>query len=268
LTTTTENYVKVNGSNSGRVAESSQLYIEPPFAIKPAYIVLAGLGGGCILLVIIGVIVICTYPLKRDPSNGVKKEKVKKEKKEKVKHKNSGELHTRRPKTLSEEEEIGMNTMPSNGYNAAAEATTASTYDKHNSYNDTMEKRNSVSSNNNSGVVNPDPSGDHDSYAHGGNEDTYNKSQRDSDPYNKSQRDSDPYNKSQRDSNPYNKSQHESDPYNKSQRDSYVNTDERPTSYSNDDKHSEADQHSNAEENNEYNSAHDNAAYDNNENYD
>jgi len=33
------------------------------FAIKPAYIVLAGLGAGCILLVLIAICVICCYPM-------------------------------------------------------------------------------------------------------------------------------------------------------------------------------------------------------------
>ena len=32
-------------------------------AIKPAYIVLAGLGGGCLLLVLTAVIILCEYPL-------------------------------------------------------------------------------------------------------------------------------------------------------------------------------------------------------------
>lgn len=32
-------------------------------AIKPTYIVLAGLGGGCLLLVLTAVIILCQYPL-------------------------------------------------------------------------------------------------------------------------------------------------------------------------------------------------------------
>jgi len=35
-------------------------------AIKPAYIVLAGLGGGCIVLVITAVVILCVYPLHKN----------------------------------------------------------------------------------------------------------------------------------------------------------------------------------------------------------
>ena len=38
-------------------------------AIRPAYIVLAGLGAGNILLVIVAVIIICRYPLNRSKLN-------------------------------------------------------------------------------------------------------------------------------------------------------------------------------------------------------
>jgi hypothetical protein len=37
-----------------------------PQAIRPAYIVLAGLGGGCILLVITAIVILCLYPLHRN----------------------------------------------------------------------------------------------------------------------------------------------------------------------------------------------------------
>lgn len=36
-----------------------------PLAIKPAYIVLAGVGGGCILLVITAVVILCEYSLNK-----------------------------------------------------------------------------------------------------------------------------------------------------------------------------------------------------------
>ena len=86
---------------------ASYLYIKGQ-AIKPAYIVLAGLGAGCILLVIIAVVVLCTYPLRGDRETSYHEKKPKKQKK----HKNQqGELHTRRPKTLTEEEHIGMSTV-------------------------------------------------------------------------------------------------------------------------------------------------------------
>lgn len=39
-------------------------YASYPMTIKPAYIVLAGLGGGCLLLVLIAVIILCQYLLR------------------------------------------------------------------------------------------------------------------------------------------------------------------------------------------------------------
>jgi hypothetical protein len=43
--------------------------------MRPAYIVLAGLGGGCILLIIVAVFIICSYPIQDDMHNSSKKPK-------------------------------------------------------------------------------------------------------------------------------------------------------------------------------------------------
>jgi hypothetical protein len=97
-------------------------------AIKPAYIVLAGLGAGCILMVIVAIIVICNYPLKGGKGGGGTRifRKTKKTKAAKVS--NNGELHTRRPKTLNEEN-VDMGTLSAR-----------QKYDDHNTFNSHKER--------------------------------------------------------------------------------------------------------------------------------
>jgi len=40
-------------------------------AIRPAYIVLAGLGAGNLLLVVVAIVIICSYPLNRENKQGI-----------------------------------------------------------------------------------------------------------------------------------------------------------------------------------------------------
>lgn len=42
-------------------------------AIKPTYIILAGVGGGCLLLVLTAVIILCQYPLSDGEDDGLLK---------------------------------------------------------------------------------------------------------------------------------------------------------------------------------------------------
>lgn len=119
------------------VDNAAEMSLVDAHAIKPAYIVLAGLGAGCILMVIIGVSVICCYPLKG--GKGYSHTKGFKTKKTKV-TKPQGELHTRQPKTLVAEN-IDMGTISArNTYDSHK------TYDDHNTLN-SQKQRHSMESN-------------------------------------------------------------------------------------------------------------------------
>jgi len=129
LTSTTQS--TINGGGNPNFAKDTVVgdYVSGEvFTIKPAYIVLIGMGLACIILVIIAICVICLYPLRgaRQIKSRFSMSKLKSSKNKKVK-KESGELHTRRPKALAEDE-IGMHTGKTSLHD--------STYDHHKLYNE------------------------------------------------------------------------------------------------------------------------------------
>lgn len=63
---TTSTVNPTSTTTNSYIEGSDDLYVPIPLSIKPSYVVLAGLGGGCILLVITAVCVLCQYPLNRD----------------------------------------------------------------------------------------------------------------------------------------------------------------------------------------------------------
>lgn len=48
---------------------SDNYYNNDQWAIKPTYVVLVGVGGGCLLLVLTAVIILCQYPLNSGKSD-------------------------------------------------------------------------------------------------------------------------------------------------------------------------------------------------------
>jgi len=111
--------------------------------IRPAYVVLIGLGLGCILMTVVGVIVICSYPLGGGGGGRtsiVKTTKVKKTKERKR------EMQSRVPKIYNEDhDDVGMNTISSNHnstYNSGKKLYGETTYNnsKRDSYNEIKPK--------------------------------------------------------------------------------------------------------------------------------
>jgi len=139
--------------------------------IKPAYIVLIGMGGACILMTIIAVIVIFNYPLNRD--RNTRSSVVKTPKTKKVKNKRQLQTHVAK---VLEEDNVGMNTIGSS-HN--------STYSGRKLYNDTKYNESKRDSYNEPSVHNSynEPKGrdSHNSYNEVTAHETYHRTEHDSD---------------------------------------------------------------------------------------